>query len=191
MADLNLDWTIDRTPTINNNINFTDEDSAMDIATDIEDDYDDDMPDLELEPTNNYYVNNTNNTIINAYDGSNMINILNNNLLNYIYNNNNNNNNIAQETDDYIPFESERFGIDLVAEEFPVSEEELYCCVCMETSALQTDICKLNCDHKYCNNCMVQHINAHKNNSLCPLCRVKITIVTVKTNETIDLFPFA
>ena len=93
--------------------------------------------------------------------------------------------------DDYIPFESERFGIDLVAEEFPVSEEELYCCVCMETSALQTDICKLNCDHKYCNNCMIQHINAHKNNSLCPLCREKITTVTVKINDNLNLFIFA
>ena len=116
----------------------------------------------------------------------------------YNYSLSHNNNMMELETPDFIPFEpgaipfeTERIDIATVLEQFQVSQEDRCCCVCMETNMSQTDICKLNCGHKYCNNCMIQHINAHRNASLCPLCRGKISTVTVNSNDGQILFTFA
>jgi hypothetical protein len=211
MTETNFGWTIDTTPTLNNIINI------MNDAMDIEDNTMINM----LSTNMAYVVNNEeeeyiiNDMTVNEenmnFNEENMNYIQDSSTApgNWYYNyslfHNNNYNNMELETPDFVPFETgaipfetgaipfvtERIHIATVLEQFIVSQEDRYCCVCMETNMSQTDICKLNCGHKYCNNCMIQHINAHKNASVCPLCRVKISTVTVNSNDGLILFTFA
>ena len=189
MTETNFGWTIDTTPTYNNIINI------MNDAMDIEDNNMINMLNTNMA----YAVNNDMN--FNEED-MNYIQDSSTASGNWYYNyslfHNNNNNMMELETPDFIPFEpgaipfeTERIDIATVLEQFQVSQEDRCCCVCMETNMSQTDICKLNCGHKYCNNCMIQHINAHRNASLCPLCRGKISTVTVNSNDGQILFTFA
>ena len=191
MTETNFGWTIDTTPTYNNIINI------MNDAMDIEDNNMINMLNTNMA----YAVNNDmnfNEEDMNYIQDSSTAS--GNWYYNYslFHNNNNNNNMMELETPDFIPFEpgaipfeTERIDIATVLEQFQVSQEDRCCCVCMETNMSQTDICKLNCGHKYCNNCMIQHINAHRNASLCPLCRGKISTVTVNSNDGQILFTFA
>ena len=158
MTEITLDFAIDRMPTINNTLSFIINDLNFTQINDL-----------------NFTMNDMNFTIndmnFTNYE-MNYINVLTNSV------------NVS----DFIPFVPERILITVLTEDFQIHTEDLYCCVCMETMIEPTNICKLNCGHKYCNNCMLQHINANKNSSLCPLCRIKISIVSIKTNDTHNLF---
>lgn len=81
--------------------------------------------------------------------------------------------------DDFIPFEA---SIASVVEEIAVAEEEKLCCICYETKEI-TDISQINCSHKFCGGCLIQHISKNYSNSCCPLCREKITHITFQDQK--------
>lgn len=88
--------------------------------------------------------------------------------------------------DDFIPFEpepvviSERINISV--EEFHVSEEDKNCCICIESREI-SQICQLNCCHKFCYECILIHARRNIMNPCCPLCRVNIRNIIVQSNE--------
>lgn len=91
----------------------------------------------------------------------------------------NNNMDFSQE-DDYIPFESQtikRVSIDTEVRDIIVSEEEQNCCICYEIKKTE-DISQINCGHKFCGTCIIDHIAINYTNPFCPLCRAKICHVT-------------
>jgi hypothetical protein len=82
--------------------------------------------------------------------------------------------------DDFIPFESKKFvrvSIDTEVREIPVTEEERICCICYETKERE-DISQINCSHKFCGSCIIEHISIKHVNPCCPLCREKIVRIT-------------
>ena len=86
--------------------------------------------------------------------------------------------------DDFIPFEK---PIVHIVKDFDVSQEEKLCCICYETKE-SDDISKINCKHKFCSHCIIQHISNNHNNSFCPLCREKITHITFQDQSYQDDF---
>lgn len=86
--------------------------------------------------------------------------------------------------DDFIPFEE---PIASVVQEISVAEEEKLCCICYETKEA-TDISQINCNHKFCGGCLIQHISKNSRNSCCPLCREKITHITFQDQQYQDDF---
>lgn len=90
--------------------------------------------------------------------------------------------------DEFIPFEPEpAIHIDVVVQQFPLSQEDRNCCVCMETRENQ-QICQLNCLHKFCSECTLTHIQRNTQQPCCPLCRTNITNISVQTQEIRDTF---
>ena len=93
-----------------------------------------------------------------------------------------NNENIYLETDmfitedDFIPF-VQRISIDTEVCEIPISDEERNCCICYETKECK-DISQINCGHKFCGTCIIDHISINHVNPCCPLCRIKINHIT-------------
>lgn len=77
---------------------------------------------------------------------------------------------------------------------FDVSEEELYCYICMDIKN-DFEICLFTCEnnvqtsncsgHKICQTCLKDHI---KTSNLCPLCRKIITKITTQNDEIKQLF---
>jgi len=91
-------------------------------------------------------------------------------------------NNITRSSmeDEFIPFDSNKFKrISIVSEvkEIAVSEEERNCCICYEIKELE-DISQINCGHKFCGTCVIDHISINSVNPCCPLCRKKINHIT-------------
>jgi hypothetical protein len=83
--------------------------------------------------------------------------------------------------DDFIPFESDsknyqRISIDTKVHEIPVSDEERNCCICYEIKDYE-DISQINCGHKFCGTCIIDHISINYMNPCCPLCREKIDCI--------------
>lgn len=78
--------------------------------------------------------------------------------------------------DDFIPF-VQHISIDTEVCEIPVSDEERNCCICYETKECK-DISQINCGHKFCGTCIIDHISINHLNPCCPLCRVKINHIT-------------
>jgi len=144
-------------------------------------------PDLNIINHRIYATVNTYN-IINNYNITNN-NITNNNITNDITNDITNN--IFHETEDFIPFTYFNIPVNInyVLGRVTISSEheDLNCCVCMETKN-NTQICELNCLHKFCCSCIITHIRKNRNNSLCPLCRTKITSVIVQTDDDLQNF---
>ena len=143
---------------------------------------------------NNYDEDNIINFIINSqnynnYDEDNIINFI--NIINYYINNNLNindnlyiNNNILEEVVDPLPpLNQDIITIDFVLE--TIDNDDLHCCICMETKE-NHNICQLNCQHKFCSECIITHVNRNRSNSVCPLCRTQITTITVQSND--DLY---
>jgi len=64
--------------------------------------------------------------------------------------------------DDYIPFESQT--VKRVSIETEIKNHE--------------DISQLNCGHKFCGTCIIDHISINYTNPFCPLCRDKICHIT-------------
>jgi hypothetical protein len=81
--------------------------------------------------------------------------------------------------DEFIPFDSKNFhrvSIDTEVREIPVTEEERICCICYETKERE-DISRINCGHKFCGTCIIEHISIKHVNPCCPLCREKIVCI--------------
>jgi len=81
---------------------------------------------------------------------------------------------------DFIPFNSKNFkhiSIETEVCEIPISEEERNCCICYEIKEHE-DICNINCGHKFCGTCIIDHISINHTNPCCPLCREKIKHIT-------------
>jgi hypothetical protein len=98
---------------------------------------------------------------------------------------------IDTEPDDFIPFETEISiiypEIDIVVEEFDISEEDKICCICIETRE-NSQICRLNCFHKFCYECTLIHTRRNNIQSCCPLCRTNIRYISVQSQEIRDQF---
>jgi len=93
--------------------------------------------------------------------------------------------------DEFIPFEPEPLvineQINISVEEFIVAEEDKNCCICIETREI-SQICQLNCLHKFCYECTLRHMRRNIMNSSCPLCRTNITNITVRSQEIREQF---
>jgi hypothetical protein len=82
--------------------------------------------------------------------------------------------------DEFIPFETysvKHVSIDTEVHEIPVSDEERNCCICYEIKDCE-DISHINCGHKFCGTCIIDHISINYINPCCPLCREKIVCIT-------------
>lgn len=105
-------------------------------------------------------------------------------LMNRNYRNNINYNG----SDDFIPFNQEDSiqsdQIEFEVQEFEINEEDKNCCICMETRE-ESQICMLNCSHKFCADCLPNHIT--RVNS-CPLCRQVITKISIQNNDVRSKF---
>jgi hypothetical protein len=91
-------------------------------------------------------------------------------------------NNIIQSSmeDEFIPFNSKNFkhiSIDAQVCVIPISEEERNCCICYEMKEPE-EISQINCGHKFCGTCIIDHISINHINPCCPLCREKINHIT-------------
>jgi len=63
------------------------------------------------------------------------------------------------------------------------------CPMCLENIDTQ-DLVRTNCNHYYCNTCMLKHIRNVQNNMLddllCPLCRTNINLLTTFSSDVCD-----
>jgi hypothetical protein len=146
---------------------------------------------------------NINNQNYHIYEENNIIEFINtNDFINTIYNNQiYEENNITeiiniintyinnQEPEQNVPSTNpnENFvNINFVLETIDTStDDDLNCCICMESKE-NHEICQLNCQHKFCSECIVTLVNRNRNNSECPLCRTQIDTITVQTDD--DLY---
>lgn len=72
--------------------------------------------------------------------------------------------------EDFIPFG--KSPINFIIDKFELSEEDKTCCICM-TEKDNEQICKLNCCHTFCVECINTCLERNVVN--CPLCRTCIT----------------
>jgi hypothetical protein len=109
----------------------------------------------------------------------------------FSYNNSINNNRNAETStninsnEDFIPFDNsqpQNNGINIDIINFTVSEEDRQCCICMEERQSE-EICRLNCQHSFCVQCINQHLQT---NHSCPICRSSVTTLTVQNNNARD-----
>jgi hypothetical protein len=84
---------------------------------------------------------------------------------------------INNDDDDGNIYFSETSHIETQIQELNISEEDRNCCICMETKD-KIEICQINCGHKFCGECISHHIERIHTNSVCPLCRTDIKILT-------------
>jgi hypothetical protein len=80
-----------------------------------------------------------------------------------------------------IRFDEKQQNIIVICEEFEISDEELDCCICMETKD-KNEICSLNCKHKFCGEC-VETCVKKPGIYTCSLCREDVTIITAQKNQ--------
>jgi hypothetical protein len=113
----------------------------------------DTTPDYNL--TNNYQVSNYTETIMN------------NSIINFI----------EYEFMPSNPKKNQRISIDVEVCGIVVSEEDRNCCICYEIKEYK-DISQINCGHKFCGTCIIDHISINYINPCCPLCREKIIYIT-------------
>jgi hypothetical protein len=125
---------------------------------------------LRISRTGRRYFNNFND-INNESTFNNQTNI---NTRNFINNNN-----------DFIPFinsPSRHQNIDVNIAEFTTTDEDRQCCICMEERQ-SLEICRLNCMHSFCIECINQHLQT---NQTCPICRTQVTSLSVQNNDAMD-----
>jgi len=65
--------------------------------------------------------------------------------------------------------------------ELEINEEHCYCCICMNNRE-KKEICYLQCSHSFCGECVKNTLKSY-DEANCPMCRVKITSITVQTEE--------
>ena len=174
-----------------NNFNFINFNNLPIINNELQNEFNiewviDRRPDMNI-------INDLNNTIINFNNNNNYINYINN--IQLIRNDNNEQldlvpinelilNNFNEELDDFIPFEPQSPQAAIIATqvaEISVSEEERDCPICFETREYQ-DISQINCGHKFCGNCITQHVRTQRREPHCPLCRGNIEYITFQTH---------
>jgi hypothetical protein len=85
-------------------------------------------------------------------------------------------NNLIQANIDYF-----NDNISILAEQFVVPEDD--CAICMENREIDK-FCQLNCEHYFCTIC-VQTILHLPRAFHCPLCREKVTTITVVNTDYI------
>lgn len=83
--------------------------------------------------------------------------------------------------EDFIPFVNRvnKSPINFIVNGFYLSEEEKTCCICIDEKHSE-QICKLNCCHMFCVECINICL---ERNSMCPLCRTSITDIRTQTFE--------
>jgi hypothetical protein len=86
--------------------------------------------------------------------------------------------------DDYIPFNSSYIEINV--DQVVICDNDFSCSICLESKD-NPQICQLNCNHHFCENCIVFYVK-NKTQSKCPLCREIITKIIVQTDEIRDKF---
>ena len=92
--------------------------------------------------------------------------------------------------DDFIPFEPQPKPpnhIVIEVQEFPISEEDCDCCICMDTRE-NDQICQFNCLHKFCIECALTHYRRNMQQPFCPLCRTPVTNIYIRTEEMRNTF---
>jgi hypothetical protein len=86
---------------------------------------------------------------------------------------------------DFIPFinsPSRQHNIDVNIAQFTTTDEDRQCCICMEERQ-SLEICRLNCMHSFCVECINQHLQT---NQTCPICRTQVTSLSVQNNDAMD-----
>jgi hypothetical protein len=73
-------------------------------------------------------------------------------------------------------------SVNVIVNEFYLSEEDRNCCVCMDKKDID-HICKLNCFHVFCVECINTCLERKQT---CPLCRSYITQIQTQTIEARD-----
>jgi hypothetical protein len=64
-----------------------------------------------------------------------------------------------------------------------ITKDEMDCCVCLENyDTSQTEICELECKHKFCCKCIKKILKNNKKHN-CPLCRKVTNKIIVQTKE--------
>lgn len=100
--------------------------------------------------------------------------------------------------DEFIPFEPQNESpnespnessnyIVIEAQEFPITEEDCDCCICMDTRE-NDQICQFNCLHKFCVECILTHYRRNRQQTLCPLCRIPVTNIYLRTEDIRQTF---
>lgn len=96
--------------------------------------------------------------------------------IDYEYNN-------GEESEDFIPFDGRNrvnsSPVNFVIDEFELSKEDKTCCICIDEKD-DHQMCLLNCQHKFCVECINEHLKKNQN---CPLCRSYITQIRTQTFE--------
>ena len=93
---------------------------------------------------------------------------------------------ILLDQNNFISFEQET-TIQTIVQEISISEEDKYCSICLETREHQ-DISQINCGHKFCVNCLTEHIRYNRIQPCCPLCRDNISHITCQLHQHQLLF---
>jgi hypothetical protein len=99
---------------------------------------------------------------------------------------------IQFDTHDFIPFEPQHIQyavIETEVREINVSQEERDCPICFETRET-AEISQLNCQHKFCTNCITEHIHRNRSETRCPFCRENITHITFQNNINEEHFQY-
>jgi len=86
--------------------------------------------------------------------------------------------------DDFLPFSvEENISVEVeVVTNMEITEEEKDCCVCQEDIECN-EICRLNCAHKFCGDCVKNVMNTRQKK--CPLCRAEISKISVQTEKNL------
>ena len=170
---LNIGWFIDRIPDYNIGRNYQSSFNTNQTINSpwINDPYYNEAPISRIR--NSRYFNH-----INTLDDVNYINTFNTNYAVNILSN-------ITEDDDFIPFDNSHHINHIIhvdINNLSVSEEDRQCCICMEQRQTE-DICRLNCQHSFCVQCINQHLQT---NHSCPICRARVTNVSVQNNNARD-----
>lgn len=95
----------------------------------------------------------------------------------------------VNDDDEFIPFDPKPKSpnIPININKFPISKEDKNCCICMELKET-SQICNLNCNHKFCGQCISTYIRRNKQKPCCPLCRNNITNISVQNDNIQQIF---
>jgi hypothetical protein len=100
--------------------------------------------------------------------------------------------NFQPNEDEFIPFQHEPLlnpVIETEVREIQVSEEERDCPICYEIKERE-EISQLNCQHKFCTNCITEHIHRNRSETRCPFCRENITHITFQNDINEEHFQY-
>jgi hypothetical protein len=96
--------------------------------------------------------------------------------------------NELDELDNTLNLNTTKFNIKPLLVEEEKNIEDMECSICYELTKTK-DIVKLNCDHKFCGNCLEHILSKHNNmykSPCCALCRTTITNVTCYDESSLN-----